>query len=134
MTLSRFLLLSAPALLPAGLLGGAGASALTLGLWTAVLCRREQSRPALYPRQRRRRPARFALGWAAGCLFPAAAERLLRAAQSAAPFRAGFPAWAGAAFFAAVCCRRFVMLPVGRRTAFFLTAAFCALSLALYRL
>ena len=134
MTLARSALLSAPALLLSGLLGGAAASVPTLALWATVLCLRERGRTALYPRQRRQAARRFFLGFSAGCPCLMAGEKLLYIAQSAAPLRACFPAWAGAAFFAAVCCRRFVMLPVGRRAAFFLTAAFCALSLALYRL
>ena len=134
MTLARSALLSAPALLLSGLLGGAAASMLTLSLWASVLCVRARGRPALYPRQRRRAARRFFLGFAAGCPCLMAGEKLLYLTQSAAPLRACFPAWAGAAFFAAVLCRRFVLLRVGKRAAWALAALFCVLALALYRL
>ena len=134
MTLARSALLSAPALLLAGVLGGSMVSVPTLALWASALCFRERGRAALYPRQRRQAARRFFLGFSAGCPCLMAGEKLLYIAQSAAPLRACFPAWAGAAFFAAVLCRRFVLLRVGKRAAWALTALFCVLSLALYRL
>jgi len=127
----RWLLLSAPALLAAGLAGGAAAASAALGGWAAAVWAAARCRRALYPRQRRAPLGRYFFAWAAGNLFLTVLCHFARRFAPAASFPGRIPAWAGAVFFSLIFARRALALALPRRAAWRLGAVMAALSLAL---